>query len=115
MIHNMKLNDAPFEMIQKGQKTIELRLNDEKRQLIKTGDRIIFSKATEAEKKLETLVKEIHSFDSFEELYKSLPLEKCGYLPEEIKDASYKDMEEYYSPERQAQFGVLGIEIVLLK
>ena len=115
MIHNMKLNDAPFEMIQKGQKTIELRLNDEKRRLIKTGDRIIFSKTTEPEKKLETLVKEIHSFDSFEELYKSLPLEKCGYLPEEIKDASYKDMEEYYSSERQAQFGVLGIEIVLLK
>jgi len=30
MIHNMKLNDAPFEMIKSGAKTIELRLYDER-------------------------------------------------------------------------------------
>ena len=31
--HEMKLNKEPFESIQAGTKTIELRLNDEKRQI----------------------------------------------------------------------------------
>ncbi len=30
MIHNMKLNESPFEKIKAGTKTIELRLYDEK-------------------------------------------------------------------------------------
>ena len=42
-VHNMKLNPYPFEMIKSGQKTIELRLLDEKRQLIKVGDTIVFT------------------------------------------------------------------------
>ena len=35
MKHEMKLNNGPFERIKNGTKTIELRLNDEKRQLLK--------------------------------------------------------------------------------
>ena len=34
----MKLNSTPFEMIKSGEKSIELRLYDEKRQRIKEGD-----------------------------------------------------------------------------
>ena len=41
--HEMKLHSSPFEMIKSGKKTIELRLYDEKRQLIKEGDIIIFT------------------------------------------------------------------------
>lgn len=35
MKHEIKLNNGPFERIKNGTKTIELRLNDEKRQLLK--------------------------------------------------------------------------------
>lgn len=42
-VHPMKLNPAPFEMIKSGQKTVEFRLLDEKRQRIKEGDRIVFT------------------------------------------------------------------------
>ena len=42
MTQKMNLNPEPFEMIFSGQKTIELRLNDEKRQMIKVGDMIEF-------------------------------------------------------------------------
>lgn len=35
MKHEIKLNNGPFELIKNGTKTIELRLNDEKRQLLK--------------------------------------------------------------------------------
>lgn len=35
MKHEIKLNNRPFERIKNGTKAIELRLNDEKRQLLK--------------------------------------------------------------------------------
>lgn len=38
MKHEMKLNNGPFERIKNGTKTIELRLNAEKRQLLKIKD-----------------------------------------------------------------------------
>lgn len=43
MKHQMKLNQQPFDMIRSGQKTIELRLYDEKRQQVKVNDEIEFS------------------------------------------------------------------------
>ena len=44
MRHQMRLKDAPFQMIWDGEKTIELRLLDEKRKLVNIGDIIEFSK-----------------------------------------------------------------------
>ncbi len=110
MNHNMNLSPVPFEMIKSGQKTIELRLNDEKRQRIKTGDTIIFSN-TESGERLGVKVKQIHKFESFAQLYKSLPLLSCGYTQADIETAKPEDMDVYYSPERQKEYGVLGIEI----
>ena len=43
MKHYMNLNPEPFEMIRSGEKTIELRLNDEKRKAIGVGDTKVFS------------------------------------------------------------------------
>ncbi|MBR2169685.1 MAG: ASCH domain-containing protein, partial [Alistipes sp.] len=36
VLHRMKLKQSPFEKIKNGIKTVELRLNDEKRQQVKT-------------------------------------------------------------------------------
>ncbi len=52
MIYNMNLNPEPFAMIAKGIKTIELRLYDEKRQLINIDDEIIFSNTEDSEKQI---------------------------------------------------------------
>ena len=43
MEHQMKLNPVPFENIKIGSKDIEMRLNDEKRKLVKVGDYIRFT------------------------------------------------------------------------
>lgn len=51
MKHVMKLHSTPFEMIQSGRKTIELRLHDEKRRLISIGDEIKFVSLSSVEKK----------------------------------------------------------------
>lgn len=109
-IHNMKLHASPFNMIKSGQKTIELRLYDEKRRQICEGDVIIFTNTATGEKRAAE-VKKLHRFDSFEELYRSLPLLQCGYTAEDIHAAHPSDMELYYSADEQKKYGVVGIEL----
>ena len=106
----MKLHTSPFEMIKSGVKNIELRLFDEKRQKIKTGDDIIFTNTFNGEKICAT-VKTLHRFDSFEELYKTLPLLQCGYTAEDVDTAHPSDMERYYPAEEQKNYVVVGIEL----
>ena len=113
MTHYMNLKPEPYAMIKSGKKTVELRLLDEKRKEIRVCDTLVF-KNTDTLATLSCVVKALHIFDSFEELYASLPLDKCGYLPEEIATASAKDMEEYYPAEKQKCYGVVGIEIELI-
>lgn len=109
--HNMKLQPSPFEMIKSGKKTIELRLYDEKRQLIKPGDAIIFTNVSTGEE-LKKNVLRLHLFESFAELYNSLPLLKCGYTEDDVEHADPADMEQYYSREEQAKCGVVAIELI---
>ena len=109
-IFNMNLSPAPYSMIASGQKTIELRLLDEKRRQIKEGDIIIFTQSFSGESVTAKVLK-LHKFDTFEELYKSLPLLKCGYTEENIDKANYNDMNIYYSAEEEAEYGVLAIEL----
>ena len=109
-VHSMNLNPAPFEMIKRREKTIELRLWDEKRQLITPGDRICFTNTATGETLTRTVVM-LHRFDSFEELYRALPLLKCGYTQADVHTASPADMAQYYSAEQQRQYGVVGIEL----
>lgn len=109
--HVMRLHQEPFELIENGQKSIELRLNDEKRQQIHVGDEIEFRLSKEETNVLFCEVTALYPFPSFEALYAYLPLSKCGYTDKNIQTASPSDMEKYYSKEEQEKYGVLGIEI----
>lgn len=106
----MKLHHAPFEMIKSGEKNIELRLFDEKRRQLKSGEKIVFTDTSTGEKLTKTVVR-LHIFDSFDELYKALPLLQCGYTKEDIGTAHPCDMEAYYSADQQKKYGVVGIEL----
>lgn len=108
----MNLHPAPFALIKSGQKTIELRLNDEKRRRIRVGDRLLFTNTVSGEA-LRCTVTALHRFDSFEELYRALPLLQCGYTEDDIASADPRDMDVYYTKEQQRQYGVLGIEIAV--
>lgn len=107
----MKLNDVPFETIKNGTKTIELRLYDEKRRKIKIGDTICFKGKASTTK---AIVKALHIFRNFDELYAALPLDKCGYTADELATASPEDMLEYYTKEQIEKYGVVGIEIEVI-
>jgi len=101
-------------MIREGTKTIELRLLDDKRKGISVGDTIIFNNTEDENDSLCVMVDDLFIFDSFEELYKNLPLLECGYTKEDIDSASPKDMEMYYPKEKQEKYGVVGIKVSLI-
>lgn len=105
MLHKMKLNESPFEMIKNGTKTIEFRLYDKKRQGVKIGDKIEFSKLPDLQEKLLVDVLELYQEDTFEKLFR-----KLSFNEEEVIRKA-KAMHEIYSPEKEQQYGVLGIKI----
>jgi ADP-ribose pyrophosphatase len=101
----MKLNESPFEMIKNGTKTIEFRLYDEKRQGVKIGDKIEFSKLPDLQEKLLVDVLELYQEDTFERLFR-----KLSFNEEEVIRKT-RAMHEIYSQEKEQQYGVLGIKI----
>ena len=110
--HIMQLNDNPFKKIKAGQKIIEMRLNDEKRQLIKKNDIIIFLHRQNNNKKLWTRVVDIKKYKNFEQLYKNNNKIDLGYNRNEV--AMPSDMQQYYNEENIKKYGVLAIKIQLL-
>ena len=105
MLHKMKLNESPFNRMKNGTKTIEFRLFDEKRQQIKVGDKIEFSKLPDLQEKLLVDVVELYREDTFENLFRKL------YTNEEEITRKTKAMYEIYSREKEQQYGILGIRI----
>ena len=112
MEHNMMLYNESFEMIKSKIKTIEMRLNDDKRKKIKIDDIICFQN-TKTEEKLYVKVINLFPCKNFNELYKLFKKESLGY--KENENADPNDMLEYYSHEQIEQYGVLGIEMSLFE
>lgn len=109
-VHSLNLHAEPFEQIKFGTKRIEMRLNDEKRSVIRMGDIIEFTNR-DTDEILKCEVVGLVKFKDFKELYGYYPKELLGYKPNET--ASYLDMEKYYSNESISKNGVLAIHIRL--
>ncbi len=110
MTHYMNLVPSAFKKIADGSKTIELRLNDEKRQQINVENTVVF-RCSSTKDIITAQVAGLHKFSDFKELYKALPPEKCGYTVAELDTAHYTDMEQYYTKEQIEKYGALGIEL----
>ena len=109
MIHKMKLVDFAFNKIKNKEKDIEVRLNDEKRRLIKIGDIIEFTNIDTLEI-TKTKVINLYKFDTFEELFNKFEHKRLGF--KESDNASI--MDKFYTKEEQEKYGVIGIEIKLI-
>jgi len=107
-VFGMNLQNDPFVAIKEGRKTVEMRLYDEKRQMLTINDEIIFTNALTQEK-IRTIVEELHLYSSFKELYEHFSKIEIGYKEDEV--ANYQDMEKYYSVNEQEKYGVVGIKI----
>lgn len=109
-VHSMKLQQIPFEQIKNGNKTIETRLNDEKRQLVKIGDEIEFALHNDKNQRLKAKVLEIMKFATFEELFDACSASDFG-----AKDKNdFLTIKKIYSDDEQNKYGVLGIRLQVI-
>ena len=114
MIHEMSLNPAPFEKIKNGEKSIEIRLYDEKRRGVKIGDIIIFSKLPEKTEKIKVEVVGLSLFRSFRDLFSNFEKSKFGHEQNLSIEEQINRQMEYYTEEEEQQYGVIGIHIKLI-
>jgi ASC-1-like (ASCH) protein len=112
MLHQMSLYKEYSNLIKSRQKTIEIRLYDEKRKRIRTGDTIEFIKLLHQNETLQVEVINLIHYQTFKEMYEDLPSSKMGcegWSVQNLIDGTY----EIYTPEREKQYGVLAIEVRL--
>ena len=108
MTHYMNLWDDSFQAIKEGWKTIEMRLNDGKRSVVKNNDTIEFTN-TKTQDKMSCRVVNIYKYQDFVELYKNHDKRSIGYTDDE--PANPDDMLMYYTREQIERNGVVGIEL----
>lgn len=109
--HEMHLKEPYFSYIKDGTKRIELRLFDEKRRQIGLGDLIEFS-ASDNESVQVRVVGLLH-YGSFVDLCKDFDTTMLADKAT-TKGDLIATLDEFYSPEQQAQFGVVGIRFELV-
>lgn len=111
-LYEMKLNDIPFELMKRGEKTVEMRLYDEKRRLLKPGDKIAFTRRAHPDDVLLAAVTGLYRYQSFTELaYDFTPrqLGVYGMTPEQTGQL----MRRIYSDEETEANGAVAIRIHL--
>jgi len=105
--HQLKLATEPFSAIISGNKTIESRLYDAKRQKIQIGDRIIFTNRDNSEQTVTAEVVGLLRYATFRDLFShNNPRKFGGDNVEWLENQIY----EFYSIEDQKIYGVIGIE-----
>lgn len=111
MQHQMKLSSEPFEKITRGEKVIESRLFDEKRQQIVIGDEIEFSEKDNPEKKVKTRVKGLLHYKSFKDLFSD---HEPALFGGESREFLLNQIKQFYSDDDERKYGVVGIRIELI-
>lgn len=74
-MHEMKLQEKYYDYILNGTKKIEIRLNDEKRSLIKIGDAITFYKMPKLNESFTAKVIDLVKYNSFDDLFKDYDID----------------------------------------
>ena len=108
----MNLQPKYFDFIKDGTKRIELRLYDEKRRSIQLGDIIEFAKSDDEKFKAEVVG--LLRYNSFADLFEDFDisiLADSSMTKQELLEV----LGEFYSEEKQAEFGVIGIRIKLIQ
>lgn len=101
------LNKAPFDLIKKGAKSVEYRLNDAKRQRIKIDDIITFYLRPEDKEKIVVKVTDLKYYKDLLDMYTdsfNLYLYKNYAAPQKaVEDTTY------YSKEEIDKYGCVAI------
>lgn len=109
MKHLMGLQPEYFNDVKNGNKKYELRLNDEKRKLIKKGDIITFLKEPDRIDGIDATVTDLVYFNNFAEVVENIDVNLLAF--NKTKEDLIKDLNKYYSVEKQNEYGVVAIEV----
>lgn len=97
-----------FDLVKDGKKDVEVRLNDEKRQQLSVGDKLVFLKRPDEVEKIEAIVKELKYFNNFNEVADYYEMERI-HQPQLTKEEYVQDMQRFYSEDEQKKYGVVCI------
>ncbi len=111
MIYTMRLEKEFFNKIKVGDKTMEARLYDQKRQNLNIGDEIIFSNRDNLLDITKVTIEKIKQFNNFIELFQNY---NSNQLWINLSQEEYIDfMYQYYKIEQEKEYGVCAIEFKL--
>ncbi len=111
-MHFMRVQEKYYNLLKSGKKTVELRLNDDKRRQIKVGDKIEFTNGSDKNDRFYAQVVALHTAPDFETLCTNYITPQQGGF--DTKEELLSVLEEFYTPAAQKKYGVVGIEIKVL-
>lgn len=102
------LHEDIFEIVKKGVKNVEVRVNDEKRRKLKVGDTLIFLKRPLEDEQIRAKVIGLDYYDYFSELVDHYEMKRI-YLENYTKERYLQEMSRFYTIEEQTENGVVAI------
>lgn len=105
--HVSGLQKVYFDMVKSGEKIYELRLNDEKRQMINVGEDYVFGLEPERLQQVRKKIKNKLIFKNFNEACDKLDFKKVGFSSRDEMKIVYNTI---YSKEEQEKYGVVAFE-----
>lgn len=100
----MRLEKEFFDQIKNGIKTIEVRINDEKRRRIEVGDEIEFLKRPDFKEKQKTRVVNLIKKKTLLKVFEEIPANLLGEVDRE-------NLYKLYTKEEEKKWGVVAIQI----
>lgn len=106
----MQLQHSQWQLVQAGTKTVEIRLNDPKRQALQVGDVICFLDL-ETGQSVRTMLVAKRTYASFADLLTKHTAVEVGSAPHTSVAQMVADMLTIYSAEQIRQWGVVALTI----
>lgn len=111
--HSMRLYEEPFRIVSNSTKTVEVRLNDEKRQAVQIGDFIEFTNLATGEQ-VKVKVDNVKVYDSFQALLQHYSNKEVGFSDEIQLSQKLASIYQIYNQTDELHLGALAIEIHLV-
>lgn len=112
-VHTLNLNPIYFDLIKSGEKTLEGRLNDEKRKTFDVGDKIIFFKEPEKTETINAIILDKFLFNNFDDMANMLDKENLGFA-NKSKEEMINVYRSIYSLENEQKYGVVIFKIKVI-
>lgn len=103
------LDSDIFEVVDKGIKCVEARVNDEKRRKLNIGDKLIFLKRPDEIDRIDAVVEDLAYYKDFSEMVNYYTMDEL-YLGEYSKEDFINLLKRFYTDEEQEKYGVVAIK-----